>query len=98
MTQWTPNRASRRTFPSPGCVLTFPWRENTSIYLNSCTFGPFLRSVLRCMADALREENEEVIAIRGKVAGVRFYERAEKARQSVAELLGVSASEMAKRM
>ena len=65
------------------------------IYLNSCTFGPVLRSVQRCMADALREENEEIIAIRGKEAGVRFYERAEKARQSAAELLGVSAADVA---
>ncbi|MDE0141530.1 MAG: aminotransferase class V-fold PLP-dependent enzyme [Caldilineaceae bacterium] len=65
------------------------------IYLNSCTFGPVLRSVQRCMADALREENEEIIAARGKEAGVRFYERAEKARQSVAELLGVPVSDVA---
>ncbi len=64
-------------------------------YLNSCTFGPVLRSVQRCMAEALREENEEIIAIRGKEAGVRFYERAEKARQSVADLLGVSAANVA---
>lgn len=47
------------------------------------------------MADALREENEEIIAVRGKEAGVRFYERAEKARKSVAELLGVSVSDVA---
>lgn len=65
------------------------------IYLNSCTFGPVLRSVQRCMADALRVENEEIIATRGKEAGVRFYERAEKARQSAAELLGVSAADVA---
>ncbi len=65
------------------------------IYLNSCTFGPVLRSVQRCMADALREENEEIIAVRGKEAGVRFYERAEKARQGVAELLGVPAADVA---
>ncbi|MYJ79767.1 MAG: hypothetical protein F4047_16840, partial [Caldilineaceae bacterium SB0670_bin_27] len=65
------------------------------IYLNSCTFGPVLRSVQRCMADALREENEEIIAVRGKEPGVRFYERAEKARKSVAELLGVSVSDVA---
>ena len=65
------------------------------VYLNSCTFGPVLRSVQRCMADALREENEEIIAVRGKEAGVRFYERAEKARQSAAELLGVSAADVA---
>ena len=65
------------------------------IYLNSCTFGPVLRSVQRCIADALREENEEIIAVRGKEAGARFYERAEKARQIAAELLGVSAGEVA---
>jgi len=65
------------------------------IYLNSCTFGPVLQSVQRCMAEALREENEEIIAIRGTEAGVRFYERAEKARQSVADLLGVSAANVA---
>ena len=65
------------------------------IYLNSCTFGPVLRSVQRCMADALRVENEEIIAIRGKEAGVSFYERAEQARQSAAELLGVAAADVA---
>ncbi|MXZ21708.1 MAG: aminotransferase class V-fold PLP-dependent enzyme [Caldilineaceae bacterium SB0665_bin_25] len=65
------------------------------IYLNSCTFGPVLRSLQRCMADALREENEEIIAVRGKEPGVRFYERAEKARQSAAELLAVSAADVA---
>ncbi len=65
------------------------------IYLNSCTFGPVLRSVQRSMADALRVENEEIIAIRGKEAGERFYERAEKARQSAAELLGVAAADVA---
>ena len=65
------------------------------IYLNSCTFGPVLQSVQREMAEALREENEEIIAVRGKEAGVRFYERAEKARQNAAELLGVSAGDVA---
>lgn len=65
------------------------------IYLNSCTFGPVLRSVQRCMAAALREENEEIIATRGKDAGVRFYGRAEKARQTVAEMLGVASEDVA---
>ena len=65
------------------------------IYLNSCTFGPVLRSVQRTVADALREENDEIIAIRGKKPGVRFYERAEKARHRVAALLGVSAGDVA---
>ena len=58
------------------------------IYLNSCTFGPVLQSVQRCMAAALRAENEEIIAIRGKEPGVRFYGEAEKARHRVAEMLG----------
>ena len=65
------------------------------IYLNSCTFGPVLQSVQRCMAAALRAENEEIIAIRGKEAGVRFYGRAEKARRTVAQLLGVAAENVA---
>ncbi len=65
------------------------------IYLNSCTFGPVLQSVQRVVADALREENKEVIAIRGKEPGVRFYERAEKARHHVAALLGVPAADVA---
>ena len=65
------------------------------IYLNSCTFGPVPRSVQDCMADALRAENEEIIAIRGKDAGVRFYDRAERARQALADLLGVSAGDVA---
>lgn len=65
------------------------------IYLNSCTFGPVLQSVQRCMGDALRVENEEIIAIRGKEKGIRFYERAEKARGTVAALLGVAAADVA---
>ncbi len=65
------------------------------IYLNSCTFGPVPRSVQDCMADALRAENEEIIAIRGKEAGVRFYARAEQARHTLADLLGVSAGDVA---
>lgn len=65
------------------------------IYLNSCTFGPVLRSVQRCMADALRVENEEIIAVRGKETGARFYERAEQARQIAAGLLGVTTGEVA---
>jgi len=64
-------------------------------YLNSCTFGPVPRSVQDCMADALRVENEEIIAIRGKDAGVRFYDRAERARHTLADLLGVSAGDVA---
>ena len=65
------------------------------IYLNSCTFGPVLQSVQRCMGNALREENENIIAIRGKEPGVRFYERAEKTRDLVASLLGVSPADVA---
>lgn len=65
------------------------------IYLNSCTFGPVLQSVQQIVADALRQENEEVIAVRGKDAGVRFYEQAENARRQVAAFLGVSAADVA---
>ena len=65
------------------------------IYLNSCTFGPVLKSVQRCMADALQVENEEIIAIRGKDPGIRFYENAEKARHKVAEILGCGAEDVA---
>ncbi len=65
------------------------------IYLNSCTFGPVLQSVQRCMAAALRAENEEIIAIRGKAPGVRFYGEAEKARHSVAEMLGAVPDDVA---
>lgn len=65
------------------------------IYLNSCTFGPALRSVQERMAEALRVENEEVIAVRGKEAGVRYYAAAERARLSAAELLGAPAEDLA---
>lgn len=65
------------------------------IYLNSCTFGPVLRSVQRTVADSLREENDEIIAIRGKEPGARFYERAENARHRVASLLGVPPADVA---
>ena len=65
------------------------------IYLNSCTFGPVLQSVQRCMAAALRAENEEIIAIRGKEPGVRFYRRAEMARHTVAKMLGIVAEDVA---
>ena len=64
------------------------------IYLNSCTFGPVLESVQRCMAAALRAENEEIIAIRGKELGVRFYRRAEMARHTVAKMLGIVAEDV----
>ena len=72
------------------CPLT-----SSYIYLNSCTFGPVLQSVQRYMAAALRSENEEFIAIRGKARGVRFYGEAEKARQSVAEMVGAVAKDVA---
>ncbi len=65
------------------------------IYLNTCTFGPVLRSIQRRMAAALRAENEEIIAIRAKEPGVRFYGRVEKARHTVAEMLGVPADDVA---
>ena len=65
------------------------------IYLNCCTFGPALESVQRCMAEALQVENEEVIAVRGNEAGVRYYARAEQARETVAEMLGVPAEDVA---
>ena len=68
---------------------------NNYIYLNSCTFGPVLQSVQRCMAAALRAENEEIIAIRGKRPGIRFYDGAEKARHMVAKMLGVPAEDVA---
>ena len=65
------------------------------IYLNSCTFGPALQSVQQCMADALREENEAVIAIRGSKRGVNYYRRAEDARASVANMMNVAPEDVA---
>ncbi len=65
------------------------------IYLNCCTFGPALESVQRCMAEALQVENEEIIAARGKEAGVHYYARAEQARETVAEMLGAAAEDVA---
>lgn len=47
------------------------------------------------MAAALRAENEEIIAIRGKEPGVRFYGEAEKARHKVADMLGAVPEDVA---
>lgn len=65
------------------------------IYLNSCTFGPVLQSVQRCMAAALSEENEAIIAIRGSERGVNYYRRAEDARKRVANMMNVAAEDVA---
>lgn len=65
------------------------------IYLNSCTFGPALQSVQQRMSEALREENEAIIAIRGSQRGVNYYRRAEEARERVANLMNVAPSDVA---
>lgn len=65
------------------------------IYLNSCTFGPALQSVQKCMADALCEENEAIIAIRGSEQGINYYRRAEDARERVANMMNVASSDVA---
>jgi selenocysteine lyase/cysteine desulfurase len=64
-------------------------------YFQTGTFGPVPQSTQRVMADALREENELIIAIRAKEAGLAFYRRAEAARHTLAGLLGVAAEDVA---
>ena len=64
-------------------------------YFQTGTFSPLPNSTQQVMAEALREENELIIAIRGKEPGLRFYQRAEAARQTLADLLGVAAEDVA---
>jgi selenocysteine lyase/cysteine desulfurase len=64
-------------------------------YFQTGTFSPVPRSTQRLMADALREENELIIAIRAKEAGLEFYGRAEATRQALAGLVRVNAEDVA---
>jgi selenocysteine lyase/cysteine desulfurase len=68
---------------------------HTFAYFQTGTFAPVPDSTQRVMAAALREENEQIIAIRGKQPGIEFYQRAEAARQTLADLLGVAAEDVA---
>ena len=68
---------------------------HTFAYFQTGTFAPVPNSTQRVMADALRKENEQIIAIRGKQPGIEFYQRAEAARQTLADLLGVAAEDVA---
>lgn len=65
------------------------------VYFQTSTFGPVPQSTQRVMADALRQENELIIAIRAKETGLEFYRRAEAARHTLAEFLGVTADDVA---
>ena len=65
----------------------------TYAYFQTGTFAPVPESTQRVMAAALQEENALVIAVRGKEAGLAFYQRAEAARQTLADLLGVAAAD-----
>ncbi|MCB0182639.1 MAG: aminotransferase class V-fold PLP-dependent enzyme [Caldilineaceae bacterium] len=67
----------------------------TYAYFQTGTFAPVPESTQRMMAAALQEENAQIIAIRGKEAGLAFYQRAEAARQTLADLLGVAAADVA---
>ena len=64
-------------------------------YFQTGTFAPVPDSTQRVMAAALREENEQIIAIRGQQPGLEFYQRAEATRHTLAELLGVAAEDVA---
>jgi cysteine desulfurase / selenocysteine lyase len=64
-------------------------------YFQTGTFSPLPRSTQRLMADALREENELIIAVRGKEAGLEFYGQAEATRHALARLVGVDAEDVA---
>jgi selenocysteine lyase/cysteine desulfurase len=64
-------------------------------YFQTATFGPVPQSTQRIMAEALRQENELMIAIRAREPGLEFYRRAEAARHTLAALLGVPAEDVA---
>jgi selenocysteine lyase/cysteine desulfurase len=67
----------------------------TYAYFQTGTFAPVPESTQRLMAEALHEENALIIAIRGKAPGLNFYARAEAARQTLADLLGVATEDVA---
>ncbi len=64
-------------------------------YFQTGTFSPVPQSTQQVMADALRTENESIIAIRAKDPGIEFYRRAEAARHALAHLLGVESEDVA---
>lgn len=67
----------------------------TYAYFQTGTFAPVPESTQRVMAEALRKENALIIAIRAKEPGLAFYQRAEAARQRLADLLGAAAEDVA---
>jgi selenocysteine lyase/cysteine desulfurase len=64
-------------------------------YLQSGSYAPVPLSTQQFMADMTRTENELFIGLGGKGASSTFYQQAEEARQTLANLLKVSATEVA---
>ena len=64
-------------------------------YLQSGSYAPVPLSTQQFMADMTRVENELFIGLGGKGASSSFYQQAEEARQTLANLLMVSATEVA---
>jgi L-cysteine/cystine lyase len=64
-------------------------------YFQTGSYAPVPLSTQQVIAELLRVENESFIALGGKGAASSFHQQAEAARQSVADLLGVSAAEVA---
>lgn len=65
------------------------------VYFQTGSYAPVPHSTQTMMAELLRAENESFLALGGKGGASLFYQKAEEARQTVADLLGVSAAEVA---
>jgi selenocysteine lyase/cysteine desulfurase len=64
-------------------------------YFQTGSYAPVPLSTQQIMGELLRAENESFIALGGKGAASSFYQQAEAARQTVANLLQVQADEVA---
>ncbi len=67
----------------------------TYAYFQTGTYAPVPLSTQQMMGEMLQMENESLIALGGTGAASSFYQQAEAARQTVADLLGVSTQEVA---
>ncbi len=64
-------------------------------YFQTGSYAPLPTSTQRYMAEARAEENEVSLATGSKAGHSDFYQRVEAARQTLADLLGVTANEVA---
>ncbi len=65
------------------------------IYLQTGTRGPVPTATQRLMTRLHREENERAIGLRGQASGARFQATVQAARTTVAQFLGIDATQLA---